>query len=122
MTAHEHSFSRTQAIEVIETQQVAQTCTDLSCVYNLTNATVVCLEFLCKYFSHLQVSVSGLGGKNRRTPDPTLASLPHWATSYAAQFGALFCKFNYNGASDLAYCYFLDVNGTLHDEFFVSRV
>lgn len=108
MTGHEHSFSRTQAMQVMETQQVAQSCADLSCVYNLTNATVV--------------SVSGLGGKNRRAPDATLAGLPHWATSYADQYGSLFCKFNFNGNADLAYCYFLDVNGAMHDEFFVSRV
>jgi hypothetical protein len=62
-----------------------------------------------------------LGGKNLRTPDPTLASLPHFAATYSSNFGALFCKFNYNGNADLAYCYFLDMNGAMHDEIFVTR-
>jgi len=83
MTGHEHSFSRTHSIDVIESQQVAQYCVNLSCVYNLTNATIV--------------SVSGLGGYSQRTPLQSLSSLPYWAATHSTTNGALFCKFNFNG-------------------------
>jgi len=108
LTGHEHSYSRTQAIDNVETQHVSQECFNDSCIYNISNETIV--------------TVSGLGGKSIRTLDPKLSSLPYWASTYAGNYGALFCKFNYNGNPSLAYCYFLDVNGTEHDSFFVNHM
>lgn len=109
MTGHEHSFSRSKPIDIVETQHFSQSCGgNPNCAYNLTDGTTI-------------VTVTGLGGRGMRKVDATLGALPHWDSTFADNHGVLFCKFNYNGNENLAYCYFLDIDGNQHDTFFMTR-
>ncbi len=106
-TAHEHSYSRTHLLSDMENQVIVATSDTLA------------LEPGNSF-----VFVSGLGGDSIRAQTDALANLPHWAAVYSstqnANYGALFCKFNYQGIENQAYCYFKDIDGDMPDEFFIE--
>jgi hypothetical protein len=100
-TGHEHSYARTHLMANFHTQAVASTANLL----------------------HLKAGesfafVSGLGGRSIRLQ---LLHEPWWAAVYTAtqgaNYGALFCTFNLNGAAERAGCYFMDIDGRVPDRF-----
>jgi len=106
-TAHSHSYSRTQLMDNFETQSVASTSNTLRIEKGKTFAFV-----------------SGLGGRNFDVQNDELAANNWWAAvstpDQGANFGALFCIFNVNGAENKAHCYFKDIDGRMADEFDVE--
>ncbi|MBI2337477.1 MAG: metallophosphoesterase [Deltaproteobacteria bacterium] len=103
-TAHEHSYSRTYLMSNIENQTVVSTSSTLTLDAGQTF-----------------VFVSGLGGNSIRAQNDSLAANPWWASVYTstqnANFGALFCIFNYQGTENTAHCYFKDIDGSTPDTF-----
>jgi len=78
------------------------------CSYNITNGTIV--------------TTTGIGGYSIRDfADDDYHTQAHWASTYATEFGALFCKYNVDGNPRLAYCYFKDLQGNTVDEFWMTR-
>ena len=105
-TGHEHSYSRTHLMSDFENQEIASTDTTLVLEPGKTFAFV-----------------NGLGGQSIREQDDELAAKAWWAAVYSedqdANYGALFCDFNYNEVLGAAYCYFKDIDDNLVDEFYL---
>jgi len=103
-TAHNHSYARTHLMGDFESQRVASTSNTLRIEKGKTLAFV-----------------SGLGGNGMDDQNDELAANDWWAAVYTpeqgADYGALFCVFNYNGVENKAHCYFKDINGRIPDEF-----
>ena len=103
-TGHEHSYERTHLMDNIEAQSIASTSSTLGIEKGKTF-----------------VFVSGLGGQSIRGTKPPLDTNPWWASVYTsvqgANFGALFCAFNYQGVGNQAHCYFKDIDGNVPDVF-----
>ena len=106
-TGHDHAYARTHLMDNFETQSIASTSNTLM----LTKG---------KSFAF----VSGLGGVQISGEDDGLAANPWWAAVYnstnGADYGALFCTFNVDGAENRAHCYFKDISGNIGDDFYVE--
>lgn len=111
-TAHEHVYARTHLLS------------------SMQNQTVVSMDDTLMLQPGKTIAfVSGLGGGSIRNQDRCLPTTPpygckgEWAAIYTsdqqANFGALFCKFTYNGEESKAYCYFKDIGGRIADEFYL---
>jgi len=111
VTGHDHNYARTHSFDNVETQVVKDPC--------LTTRDGVCLYDL--YDSAAIVTVVGLGGHEKVELNTDISSLPYWAAAYDQASGALFCKYNYNGDSSLAYCYFKTIDGDVIDEFYYKQ-
>jgi len=116
VTGHAHNYARSHQLQDPQKQTVSTTCTwspnttwtdANTCFYNLTYGGSV-------------VAGVGVGGRERDSVDQSLGSLPHWAKTSGNKYGALFCKYNFNGMPDKAYCYFKSTDGEIVDEFFLS--
>eukprot|EP01127_Copromyxa_protea_P023379 TRINITY_DN8728_c0_g1_i1.p1 TRINITY_DN8728_c0_g1~~TRINITY_DN8728_c0_g1_i1.p1 ORF type:complete len:438 (+),score=47.67 TRINITY_DN8728_c0_g1_i1:74-1315(+) len=109
VTGHNHQYSRTHTISNVEDQTIAAKCEpgDEDCVYDLNEVALI--------------TVSGLGGRNLIDFNEDLENLPFWAAKYNEAFGVMFCKYNFNGDPNMAYCYFKDVEGGIHDEFRITK-
>lgn len=107
-TAHEHSYSRTYLMSDFRNQRVVHTESTMTLKPGETFAFV-----------------SGLGGNSIRNQDAELYLNPWWASIYTADqnanYGALFCTFNYQGDARRAHCYFKDIDGRVPDQFDVLR-
>jgi hypothetical protein len=103
----------------MENQIVAEEC-ESSCIYNLTDVAMVCLD-LSTTNSLVQVAVSGLGGKNIVSAEDENDKREHWGSTFSGNYGALFCDFNYMGNQDLTSCYFKDIDGDQQDSFMLYR-
>ena len=105
-TVQEHSYSRTHLMISMENQVVASTLSTMEINFGETFAIV-----------------SGIAGKSIRPEDPVLANKPWWASVYtstqSANFGALFCSFNYQSVFNKTHCYFKDIDGVMADDFFI---
>jgi len=103
-TGHQHQYSRTHLMSSFTNQTILSTSSEISIGEGQTIAFV-----------------SGLGGHSVREENPTRVADPWWASVYtstqSAQFGALFCSFNYQSAANRAHCYFKDIGGVVTDEF-----
>ena len=103
-TGHQHHYSRTHLMSSFSSQTILSTSSELS----IGNGQTIAF-------------VSGLGGHSVRVENPTRAADPWWASVYTstqgAQFGALFCSFNYQSVANRAHCYFKDIGGVVADEF-----
>jgi hypothetical protein len=103
-TGHGHTYSRTHLMNNFEAQTISSTSNTLEIDKGKTFAFV-----------------SGLGGKSIRSQNDKLAANPWWAKVYTkdqnAEFGALFCIFNYQEVEDKAHCYFRNISGDIIDEF-----
>lgn len=69
------------------------------------------------------VTVTGTGGESIRSCVENLALANWWnatGCNVNLNFGALFCKFNYNGENDKAFCYFKQIDGEIIDEYVVK--
>ncbi len=106
VAGHEHSYARTYLMESLKNQKIAST------------SNTIQLE-PGKTF----IIISGLAGQSIRPENKELASSPWWAAIYTAtqnaQYGALFCTFNYQGKENVAYCYFKDIASNIPDEFYI---
>ena len=106
-TGHEHSYSRTHLINNFENQTIASKSNTLKIEKGKTFAFV-----------------SGIAGQTIRNQNPDLAKKEWWASIYTADqnanFGALFCIFNYNNDKNKAHCYFKDIDGNIPDEFYLE--
>lgn len=107
-TGHAHTYSRTYLMNDFQNQRIASVSNILNIDYGKTFAFV-----------------SGLAGKSIRAENPELAAKPWWAKVYTkdqnAQYGALFCVFNYQGHEDKAHCYFRNISGDVIDEFYLKN-
>jgi len=109
-TGHEHSYSRTKTMTNYATQSYIDKL-DKNQI-QLSEGTNVAW-------------VSGVSGQQIRESLLRLRRNPWWASTIAAdttpalKYGCVFCKFNYNGNSSLAYCYFKQTDGKIRDEFYV---
>lgn len=68
------------------------------------------------------VTVVGTGGESLQSCNANRKDSNWWAKTGCVNtlnFGALFCKFNYNGDPATAYCYFKQIDGTILDEYTV---
>ena len=116
VTGHEHSYQRTKTLISIQNQTVDPAWPLPGEVRVAPGSTFVI--------------VSGLGGKNIRNQERCLPATPpygcngEWASIYsddqAANFGALFCSFNFNGQPNQAHCYFRDIDGNTPDRFNIT--
>jgi len=110
-TGHEHSYSRTRLLDDVRHQTVSP----------LGNSSFIPLAP-----GRTLVFVNGLGGKDERPASrcETEGDCPYWAARYTAQEGAmpsaLFCKYNYKGQKNRAYCYLKNINGEIRDEFTID--
>jgi hypothetical protein len=69
------------------------------------------------------VNVVGTGGDSIRSCVSNFADANWWAKTGCnnnMDFGALFCKFNYNNNSKRAFCYFKQINGEILDQYIVE--
>jgi len=121
-TAHEHSYSRTFAMSSFSQQQVYSTQRDQVVLQEQTGAQPG-LSF---------AFVSGVSGHSVRPIYAEKDKNAWWASALGPQsappldIGALFCKFNFNGQMNQAYCYFKETEyggkyntGLIRDEFFI---
>eukprot|EP01127_Copromyxa_protea_P001418 TRINITY_DN11415_c0_g1_i1.p1 TRINITY_DN11415_c0_g1~~TRINITY_DN11415_c0_g1_i1.p1 ORF type:complete len:470 (+),score=115.78 TRINITY_DN11415_c0_g1_i1:38-1411(+) len=118
VTSHDFAYARTHALSSFGDAEddsvepnITQKCSrdEDDCVYDVNAGNSV-------------VVVSGLGGfyidqelDEERVEDEI------WGSTYVGQGGALFCKYNFEGISNLAYCYFKTVDEKIIDEFFITR-
>lgn len=68
------------------------------------------------------VNVVGTGGYSLKRCNSNREKSNWWAKTGCVNtldYGALFCKFNYNGDPAVAYCYFKQIDGTILDEYTV---
>jgi len=104
MTGHEHTYARSYVMTDIETQQLLN-----------TNDTLTLQK------GQSFVIQNGIGGKDVRDWDTDLRSNPWWASTHASddglKAGALFCQYNYNNQSNVAYCYFKQHDDVVRDTF-----
>lgn len=109
VTGHDHAYGRTHALSDVENQKVGDACAsklDGICIYDLYEGQAI-------------VGVVGLGGREVGSALNTeITSLKYWAKTFSSEAGALFCKYNYKGAANLAYCYFKTIKGTIIDQFY----
>ncbi len=116
VTGHEHSYSRTKTLISIQNQTIDPAWPLPDEVRIAPGSTFVV--------------VSGLGGTSIRHQKRCLPATPpfgcngEWASIYSsnqgANFGALFCSFNFNGQPDQAKCYFRDIDGNTPDQFNIT--
>ncbi len=116
VTGHEHSYQRTKTLISIQNQTIDPAWPLPDEVRVAPGSTFVV--------------VSGLGGRNIRDQLRCLPATPpygcngEWASIYSdnqgANFGALFCSFNFNGQPDQAHCYFRDIDGNTPDQFNIT--
>lgn len=106
IAGHEHSYARTYLMESFKNQDITSTSNTLSIEKGKT--------FLV---------ISGLAGQSIRPENKERVSNSWWASVYTAtqnaNYGALFCTFNYKGREDVALCYFKDIKGNIPDQFYV---
>ena len=120
-TAHEHSYSRTHLLRSVSQRIVASR--ENTLVLSRDNPATRRDE------GRSFVFVSGLGGQSIRDQQRCLPTTSpygcngEWASIYAsdqaANFGALFGTFNYDGDPFLARFYFKDIDGHVPDDFLV---
>lgn len=105
-TGHEHSYSRTYLMDNFAKQEITNTSDTLQISPGQTFAFV-----------------SGIAGHSIRDIDNYSDQNPWWASTYTlennANYGVLFCTFNYQKNADQAYCYFKDINDKIIDEFYL---
>jgi hypothetical protein len=108
VTGHEHHYARTFLLSSFQQQTI---------VSNDTQAPLLLKE------GQSFLVVSGVGGKSIFHWNNTLREDPWWAAAHARNdglnFGALICKFNYNGQKDRAFCYFKQIDSVVLDSFLV---
>ncbi len=115
-TANEHSYERTKTLISMQNQTIDP-------AWPLPDEVRIAPGSTFAF-------VSGLGGRNIRNQERCLPATPpygcngEWASIYtsdqAANFGALFCSFNFNGQPDQAQCYFRDIDGKTPDQFNIT--
>jgi predicted phosphodiesterase len=116
-TGHEHSYERTKTLTSMMNQTVDAACSDPAQI--------------CLAPGHSFTVVSGLGGVGIRDQERCLPDTPpygcngEWASIYAsnqaATYGAFFIVFNVGGDTTKAHAYFKAINGTIVDEFDITR-
>lgn len=124
VTGHNHAYGRSHALGDVSQQEVTDECEnklDGLCIYDLYDgqSIVSTAPFL---LITSQVAVVGLGGRDTEHPlNEEISVMPHWAKAFTGESGALFCKYNYKGQANLAYCYFKSIKGTIVDEFYYTQ-
>lgn len=132
-TAHEHSYQRTKTLKGdISTHTVDATCSDSNATPNAD---------VCVGSGRTFVFVSGMAGKDQRNQDRCLgtsvsntcnvsspADCQQWAACNTTnqnngtqKFGALFIIFNYQGNPNKAHGYFKLTDGSIKDEFDITK-
>jgi len=116
-TGHEHSYERTKTLTSMMNQTVDPACPD---------PATICLSP-----GHSFTVVSGLGGVGIRDQERCLPDTPpygcngEWASIYSsnqgATYGAFFIVFNVGGDTTKAHAYFKAIDGTIIDEFDITR-
>lgn len=120
ITAHEHSYARTLALEAIGDSE-------------RTHGVVGAPDKLELMPGRTAVAVAGLGGQSRRQRTPDHSSDSWWASIYAGNFqmqngvvqgtaasilyGALFLEIGVDGDPYAAHGYFKTTDGEVHDDF-----
>lgn len=121
MTGHEHSYARSFVFSDVA-KQITIPHEQVSVVKNIGIAEDHKVDFLSIAPGKTFVTVSGIGGHSIRVQK---RNGPWWSAidsaTQGAQFGALFCAFNYAGNSKQALCYFKNINGEVKDMFVVGR-
>ena len=113
-TGHEHSYSRTKTMTNYAQQEYIDSLDPNE--IELTEGSNVAW-------------VSGVSGQEVRSSSSKLRAKGWWATALAANTkpalqsaAVLFCKFNFNGDANLAYCYLKQINGVIRDEFYIHNM
>jgi hypothetical protein len=114
-TAHEHLYARTWEMSSFEKQTVSLRSSTLE------NPTTLRAESAVDGITGSSLAiVSGMGGytmRNIQTYDSWWAQL--MGANTGADYGSLICKYNYKGDATLGYCYYMEQNGKITDEFYV---
>jgi hypothetical protein len=97
---HSHTYSRSKTLTSSANQTIDPTC---------NNAFDLCVGPGKDFFFD-----SSLGGNDIR-PLNAVASMPHFAATYAGDYGALFIEFNVDGDPRKARGYFKNVGGVIVD-------
>lgn len=108
-TGHEHSYSRTHLMNNFANQKIANTSNTLNISPGKTFAFV-----------------SGIAGHGIRDTENNANQNPWWASTYTsdnnANYGSLFCTFNYEKNENKAHCYFKNIDGDIIDEFNLVKI
>jgi predicted phosphodiesterase len=98
---HSHTYSRSKTLTAAATQTVDTQC---------NNPFELCVGPGKDFFFD-----SSVGGHDLRSINNSIASKPHWASSFSGDFGALFIEFNVDGDPRKARGYFKTVNNVVVD-------
>lgn len=98
---HSHTYSRSKTLTADQALTVDPACND---------PFALCVGPGKHFFFD-----SSVGGVDLRTINGTIAAMPHWASTYAANFGALFIEFNVDGDPKKAKGYFKNVDNQVID-------
>ncbi|MBS2014450.1 MAG: metallophosphoesterase [Deltaproteobacteria bacterium] len=99
--AHSHTYSRSKTLANMASQTVDGACTD---------PFALCVDRGKTFFFD-----SSIGGQDLRSVETNIAGMPHFASSYAGAFGALFIEFNVGGDPKKAEGYFKTVGDVVID-------
>jgi hypothetical protein len=128
VTGHSHAYGRTHGLRDVSNLEVTDDCETTLRNFNdfdnnNGNDDEICIYDL--FDEQSIVAVVGLGGKDTSETgvelNEEISSMPHWASTYNDQSGALFCVYNYEGFEYLAYCYFKTISGNVIDEFYFTQ-
>lgn len=98
---HSHTYSRSKTLTADQALTVDPACND---------PFALCVGPGKHFFFD-----SSVGGVDLRSINATIAAMPHWATTDASDFGALFIEFNVDGDPKKAKGYFKTVGNTVVD-------
>jgi predicted phosphodiesterase len=98
---HSHTYSRSKTLSVTTNQTVDPACSD---------PLALCVGPGKHFFLD-----SSLGGVDTRSVNSTIARLPHWASTFSGDFGALFIEFHVDGDPRKAKGYFKTIGGSIID-------
>ncbi len=106
VTGHIHSYSRTGLVSDFDSKKM-----------RFTNETPLVIEK-----GKTVMAITGLGGgtlrhKTEKDFRDSIQYANDYIIDYAENFGALFCKFNENGITNRAHCYFKTIDGEIIDQF-----
>jgi len=109
LTAHTHSYCRTKLMKNFEKFEYSNDSDDSRLVIKPSQTIAACI---------------GIGGKNVSSCSKANAKFPWFASALckgnSLLSGSLFCKLNYNGIADFAYCYLKQIDGQIRDEFYLD--